>query len=173
LHRREVFETCGPWDLPEDLIDGVDFVFQRRAFLAGHRFAGTGQVSVIKFPSPDWKTYDRSKDFPQSEYMNKMQQGPNELHTWLLTQLVLVSVQRDEDLNIWPSLRMSLKAAYWRGIDWYGRERWPVFTYLRWKHRRWRRRAVAFRGLSPISSDQTLNENAGTTHPKASSPRTG
>jgi glycosyltransferase involved in cell wall biosynthesis len=153
LHRHEVFETCGPWPLPGDLVEGMDFVFQRRAFFAGYRFAGTGQVSVIKFPSPYWKTYACSKDFPQADYLTRMQQSASDLHTWLLTQLVLASVQHNEDLDIWPSLRRFLKAVYRRGIDRYGMDRWPLSAYLRWKQRRWRLRAASLRGLPPVSSN--------------------
>ncbi|MGA9668488.1 MAG: glycosyltransferase family 2 protein [Terracidiphilus sp.] len=153
MHKHKIVETCGFWPLPEDLIDGVDFVFQRRVFFAGYRFASTGKAGVLKFPSPYWRTYARSKDFPQSDYMNRMQQNPDDLHTALLTQLLIASVQRNENLDIWPSLRMLLKTIYWRGIEWYGMDVWPLSSYFKWKQRRCRRRVASLRGLSPISSN--------------------
>jgi hypothetical protein len=159
LHKRKIAETCGPWPLPEGLTGCVDFVFQRRAFFAGYRFAGTGRVSVIKFPSAYWRTYARSEGFPQEQYLSRMQQSCNELEIHLLTQMVVASVQRAEDLSIMRSLRMFLRSVYWRAVDWYGRDNWPLSIYFREKQHRGRQSALPRRGLSPFPSEAAEAKN--------------
>jgi glycosyltransferase involved in cell wall biosynthesis len=148
LHRRNIIERCGHWPLPGKLPGGVDFVLQRRAFLAGCRFAGTGQLSVIKFPSPFWKTYLRSDRNPQQIYFARLQADPVGLQRELLTELVVEAVRRRENPRLRSLLRSSIRAIYWRVADGYGRDRWPVVAFLRWREQRLRRRAFLLRGLS-------------------------
>jgi len=148
LHRREIIETCGPWPIPEKLTTGVDFTFQQRAFLAGCHMVGTGQVSIIKFPSPHWKTYVRSDHHPQPSYLARLQRNPSCLHQELLTELVVEGVRRTEIPDLKTSFRSFLRAIYWRAVDCYGRDRWPVVALLRWRYRRGRRRLIMLRGLS-------------------------
>jgi hypothetical protein len=147
LHRRAVVETCGPWPLPGALIEGVDFVFQRRAYLAGFQFEGTGQVSVIKFPSPFWRIYAQRKNHPQLDYLAKMQLSPNELHAQLLTGMAVAAIRSKEDRRIDATLRALLAAIHWRLVDWYGMDRWPLAAYFIWRRRRLERRARSLRGL--------------------------
>jgi glycosyltransferase involved in cell wall biosynthesis len=154
LHRRAIVETCGPWPLPGGLIEGTDFVFQRRMYLAGFRFAGTGQVSVIKFPSPFWRVYAGTGHFPQLDYLEKMRRSHSDLHASLLTQMAVAAIQNRESRNIRPALRAFLAAVHWRVVDLYGMDRWPLSTYFRVKRRRYEERARSLRGLS--TSDAKL-----------------
>jgi len=149
LHRRTIVDKCGPWPYPGYLIEGVDFVFQRRAYLSGFRFAGTGQLSVIKFPSPFWRVYVRSSQFPQQDYLEKMQRSPRDLHTTLLTEIAVAAIQQRESRNIGPAFRAFLAAVHWRAVDLYGMHRWPVSTYFKLRRRRYEQRARVPRGLSP------------------------
>ncbi|HEY1895967.1 MAG TPA: glycosyltransferase family A protein [Terracidiphilus sp.] len=148
LHRREIIEKCGLWPLPGRLTSGVDFIFQRRAFLAGCRFAATGQFSVLKFPSPAWKTYARSQDNPQPSYLARLQKDSSSLHRELLTEIAVEAVRHRENPDVRELFVSFLRTLYWRAVDGYGRERWPVSAFLVWRDRRWRRRAILLRGLS-------------------------
>jgi hypothetical protein len=151
LHRREMVESCGTWSSPEGQISGIDFVFQRRAFLTGHRFACCSQLSVVKFPSHWWRTYSLREGHPQAAYLTRMEQDPRRLHQQLLTELAFAYTRRDEDLPLWPSV-IAAKWAIGRCVkERYGFDRWPLSQYLRFKHRRWRKRALALRGLPPPS----------------------
>jgi glycosyltransferase involved in cell wall biosynthesis len=148
LHRREIIEKCGLWPLPGRLTSGVDFVFQRRVLLAGYRFAATGQLTVIKFPSPAWKSYVRSESHPQPSYLARMQNDSTALHREVLTEMVVEAVRRHENPELRDLSESWLRTLYWCVIDGYGRDRWPVNAFLGWRERRWRRRAIHLRGLS-------------------------
>jgi glycosyltransferase involved in cell wall biosynthesis len=148
LHRRKLIERCGFWPIPGMLIGGVDLVLQRRAFLAGCLFAGTSQLSVIKFPSPFWKTYVRSDRNPQQMYFGRLQNDPAGLQRELLAELVAEAVRRRENPQLRVLLRSFLKEVFWRVVDGYGRDRWPVIAFLRWREQRSRRRNLLLRGLS-------------------------
>jgi glycosyltransferase involved in cell wall biosynthesis len=148
LHRRTITERCGFWPLPGNLIEGVDFVFQRRMHQAGFRCAGTGQLSVMKFPSPFWRVYARSSPSPQPDYLERMRRCPSDLHTSLLTQMVVEEIERKESRNIGASLRAFLAAVHWRVVDLYGMDRWPLSTYFKRKRRRYERRGWSVRGLT-------------------------
>jgi glycosyltransferase involved in cell wall biosynthesis len=148
LHRRQIIEKSGLWPVPSRLTSGVDFIFQRRAFLAGCRFSGTGQLTVVKFPSPAWKTYLRSENHPQPSYLARMQNDSTVLHRELLTEIVAEAVGRHENPDLRDLSGSWLRTLYWRLVDGYGRDRWPVNAFLGWRDRRWRRRAVHLRGLS-------------------------
>jgi glycosyltransferase involved in cell wall biosynthesis len=148
LHRRDIIERCGPWPLPGKLPGAVDFVLQRRAFLAGCHFAGTGQLSVIKFPSPYWKPYVRSNRNPQPMYFARLQKDPVGLQREVLTEIVVEAARRRENPDLKSLLRSFVRALYWRTVNGYGRDRWPVVAFLRWREQRSRRRALLLRGLS-------------------------
>ncbi len=150
LHRRGILDRSGPWPDPAALINGVDFVLQRRASLAGYRFAGSGQLTVLKFPSPSWKTYARHQQFPQSASLADMRSDPLRFHDRLLTELVVAGAAREEDLRVRPALRHALRSIYYGLVEWYGLDRWPLARYLSWKHHRRRRRAFVDRGLSAL-----------------------
>lgn len=169
MHRRSIIEAAGFWPAPGNIIIGVDAMFQRQVFLAGYRFAGTGQVSIIKFPSPFWNIYARSNNFPQQEYLTRMEQSPEDLHVFVLMQLVNASVQRSEDLNIRLAFRTFLRAFYQRGIDLYGVGRWPVSSFMKWKHKGWRRRMTRLRGLTslPAPTALTAGVRSATVNPQA------
>lgn len=151
LHRREMIEKCGLWPQPEGQISGIDFVFQRRAFLTGHRFACCGQLSVVKFPSHWWRAYSLRDGHPQPGYLARMEHDPQRLYMQLATSLAFAYTRRDEEMPLGPTL-ITAKWALGRRIkQWYGFERWPLSQYLRYKHRRWRKRALGLRGLTPVA----------------------
>jgi len=147
LHRRSIVETCGPWrGVPDEPI-GVDVGFQARAFLAGFRFAPTHNMSVLKFPSPWWRTYAADAAFPQADYLARMKDDAARLHREVLTALVLRYARRVDTPSVSLGVKSALRAVQRRAGEWYGVDRWPLSQYLRWRVRRRRRRAQTARGL--------------------------
>jgi hypothetical protein len=151
LHRREVAEKCGPWPDPQNQIGGVDFVFQRRAYGAGCHFACTNEISVLKFPSPLWKTYARQDGHPQPDYLKVMQQNPRGLQAQLLTKLVFTYAREKENQTVWKSAKACIHAVQKTAAEWYGFDRWPLSDYLVRRHERWRQRVRSLRGLPELS----------------------
>ena len=147
LHRREVIDTCGNWPQPQGQVGGVDFVFQRRAFLAGHKFAPCGQLSVLKFPSPWWRTYALKRDHPQAAYLERMEDDAAQLHRQVLTDLLFTVTRPREEAFLSYGLALAKAAAKTRLLDWYGIDRWPLTQYLVWRGERGRKRTFTLRGL--------------------------
>jgi hypothetical protein len=154
LHRREMVEACGSWPDPDGQIGGVDFAFQRRAFLAGKHFACSSQISVIKFPSPWWRTYALRTGHPQLEYITAMEADPTQLERNLLAELVLESTRQDENQLLLRSVKAVYRAMAGSLEEWYGPERWPLSWYLRFKHKRWRKKVCILRGLGPFADSR-------------------
>lgn len=147
LHRREVAERCGPWREPREEVTGMDVGFQARASLAGFRFAGSRNMSVLKFPSPWWQTYTRDTGFPQETCLARLRADARGLQGEVLSELVLTYARRCDE----ASVTVGLKSA-WRGAqrylgERYGVDRWPLRSYLRWRHLHRREQALARRGL--------------------------
>lgn len=147
LYRKTVPERCGPWRDPQVEPIGVDVGFQARAFTAGFRFAPTGQFSVLKFPSPWWRSYASDADTPQVRFLAEMQHDAAQLRTRVLTSLAFSYAKRIEEPTVGGALRSAFRAAERRAGEWYGVERWPLSAYLRARSARRRRRALALRGL--------------------------
>lgn len=154
LHRRQIVEISGFWPPAEHQFTNIDALFQRRAFLAGAHFASTAGLSVIKFPSPWWRTYALPEgQHPQLAYLARMEHDPRELYEQVLTELVFLYTRRDEEMPVLPSLVTALWAIRRCIKDTYGPHRWPLSHYLRWRQKRWRNLAPALRGLAPSGTD--------------------
>ena len=147
LHRREIVENCGGWQDPQGQISAVDSLFQRRAFRAGHRFAASGQLSVLKFPSTWWRAYSLKRGHPQPAYMDQMEQDPVQLHQQLLTELAFALSRPQENGLISHSLALARTALKAQLREWYGMERWPLSQYLAWRCTRRRKQTFILRGL--------------------------
>ncbi len=147
MHRRAIADVCGPWRDPGSEPIGVDVGFQARAFLAGFRFAPTRRASVLKFPSPWWRTYRLDRDFPQEQYLARMTADADRLHGEVLTELALAYARRLDALSPSAALATAFRTLQRRAGDWYGVDRWPLAPYLRWRSRRRRARAERQRGL--------------------------
>jgi glycosyltransferase involved in cell wall biosynthesis len=147
MHRRSTGERVGFWKMPADEPIGVDVGFQARAFEAGCRFAGTRNMSVLKFPSPWWRTYATDAAFPQQDYLSRMKADAARLQRNVLTDLALVYARRVDEPTVSSALKSALRAFQRRAGERYGVERWPLSQYLRWRTRRRRARAQQQRGL--------------------------
>jgi glycosyltransferase involved in cell wall biosynthesis len=147
LHRRAIADRCGPWREPSEEVTGIDVGFQARAFLAGFRFAGSRNMSVLKFPSPWWQTYARETDLPQETYLARLRTDARQLHGAVLSELVLAYARRCDEASVTVGLKSAFRGAQRYFGERYGVDRWPLRPYLRWRHMHRRRRALARRGL--------------------------
>ena len=147
LHRRGVAERVGFWKLPHEEPVGVDVGFQARAFDAGFRFEPTTNATVLKFPSPWWRTYAADAEFPQRDYLARMQADATRLHREVLTDLALQYARRVDAPSVGGGLKSALRGLQREAGERYGVGRWPLAQYLRWRARRRRARAQRDRGF--------------------------
>lgn len=148
LHRRALFEECGPWADPGELGTGVDMDYLRRIHRAGKKIAFLEQLSVLKFPSAYWRMYALTAEPPQLPYLRALEESPGELHRRLLLQIA-GSFARDHWARRSPGAlgRELLRSSLRELLDLYGRDRWPVRPLWRWHFQRVRRRLRLRRGL--------------------------
>ncbi len=148
LHRRTIADACGPWREPALEPIGTDVGFQARAFLAGYRFEPSRRVSVLKFPSHWWKLYARH-DYPQEQYLGRMQEDTDGLLRDVLNDLVFTYAERCDTPTVGAAVTRAFRALERELGGRYGVDRWPLSQYLRWRSARRRRRALIDRGLTP------------------------
>lgn len=78
MHRRRLFEELGGWDDYRTIPDEPEVAWLRRAHAAGHKFACTNQLSVMKFNSafrPNSYLTRRSDE--QKEYARRIRTEPD------------------------------------------------------------------------------------------------
>ena len=145
LHRR----GSGAWRDPRTLGTGVDMDFLRRLHRTGGRIACLEQVSVLKFPSADWRMYDLPAEPPQLPYSRELREDAAALERRLLLQ-VAATFARHVDARQSPGelARRLVRVSMRELLDLYGRERWPLSTLWRWYYQRVRRRLRVRRGLA-------------------------
>jgi len=136
MHRRDLFETVGPW--ARHVKAGDDREFLERLWASGVPMSFCQKFSVLKFPAVLWRMYALREDYPQTAYVEAMRRDPQHLQDQLLVELgVCLSHQAipwDKDRG--PAYR-ALRRLLVRATYLYGRTRWPVNLIL---YRRWRRR---------------------------------
>ena len=86
LHRRELAARLSGWRAPTQLPSGVDMDFFHRAHAAGAGVQMAPRLSVLKFPSPNFRLYDQASPHPQAEYWRQMVSNPIELEHAVLSQ---------------------------------------------------------------------------------------
>ena len=85
LHRRSLFDEVGPWAMPEEVALQVDVEWQRRLWLAGKTFRGTGRLSAFKFPAAARPaSYLERPSHEQAEYARRMFEEPDFIERELL-----------------------------------------------------------------------------------------
>lgn len=147
LHRREIVDRVGLWRPHQLLPYGVDFDYQRRIALAGYRCLHVPRLSVLKFPSGWWGNYDHSRRHPQPGYLDRITGAPIDLERDLLGELVVRYVSEDNGARPGPPLGAAVRALSRCVADGYGRDRWPISTFLYWRQQRFMRRNRPRRGL--------------------------
>ena len=151
LHRREVAATIGNWRAPDTLGCGVDLDFQRRVALAGFACHEAARISVLKFPSSWWRNYAPGQAHPQPDYLRRLAANPERLERDLLQALVVRYAREENGARPLVELRRAVNALLRRFADGFGRDRWPLSSYMFWRQQRFRRRDRPRRGLPPLA----------------------
>ena len=150
MHRREVAARIGGWRDPAALRCGVDLDFQRRVALAGFKCEDTPTLSVLKFPSSWWHNYARDAEHPQAVYLRRIETDPAALERELLQGVVASHARAENSARPLPELRQAAQALLRKVADGYGRDQWPVSSFMHWRQQRFRRRDRPRRGLPPL-----------------------
>lgn len=150
LHRREIASRIGNWRDPATLGCGVDLDFQRRVSLAGFSCHEAPRISVLKFPSSWWRNYAPAQAHPQPDYLRRIEQEPLALERELLQNLVVRFAREENAARPMSEVRRAASALLRRIADGYGRDRWPMSTFMFWRQQRFRRRDRPQRGLPPL-----------------------
>lgn len=141
LHAKSLTKQVGFWqEKREELVFTIDRDFFYRAVKAGVVPQFVPSLSVIKFPSPSWKTYALTR-FPQEQVAQALFVDPHLLHTDLLTKIAVHSA-----LHI-AERRSKLRKIACALFDHYGRERWPLSTWMNRKIKKEIRKGLEKRGL--------------------------
>jgi len=149
LHRRTLVDRIGGWRKHRDLTMGTDADFILRARKEGCVMELSPRLSLLKFPSHLWKTYKMEDNFPQEMYWKAMQRSQTEVYEGLIERLGFeISRRAVSQSDVIHALRRKLAVGMQRFYAFYGRERWPVGPYLRFRFRHHRKRISKDRGLA-------------------------
>lgn len=150
LHRRDIADRIGGWRDPGALRCGVDLDFQRRVALAGCKCGDTTRLSVLKFPSAWWRNYAHDREPPQPHWLRRIENDPTRLERELLQEVMMTNAREQNGARPLPALRQAAQALLRRIADCYGRDHWPVSTFMYWRQQRFRRSDRPRRGLPPL-----------------------
>jgi hypothetical protein len=157
LHRRELVQKVGLWRNPAELSWSSDYDYTRRVFLAGLRIEFVSSLGVVKFPAGRWRNYSATASHPQPATLEAIAKDPSGFATQLLTDSAvcfsratrqgakqpLKHALREVAIACSHAQKVFVRAA----IDFYGRERWPLSSFLRARMRRILERNRAASGL--------------------------
>ncbi|MBS4058970.1 MAG: glycosyltransferase [Bacteroidetes bacterium] len=152
FHRKDLIDKIGFWSENYlDLSETQDKDFFTRAYKSGATMRAIPRLSVIKFPSPSWKSYKKRTELKKAieTYWTKIEVDSDRFLVDLLTQITF-EYSRYNDQMIMPPikcLRMVLKYFYHEIINFYGRNRFPLKNFLHFLNQRRRVRIDKIRGL--------------------------
>jgi len=151
LHRRQLAEEIGWWRGHDEISQGTDVDFIRRVCLSGKSLKFSNAASVVKFPSAWWESYKADADVPQTRYFLAMKDDPHKLLNELLFGVAVESaVQLSPVMSIVEAAKAAVGGLQLNLAEMYGRERWPLSSFLKWRFQRMRRRVRRQRGLPPL-----------------------
>lgn len=142
FHKKDLLTRVGCWAENYLALDeGADKEFFTRVYKSGAVMKAIPSLSVIKFPSPAWRSYEKRTELENAikTYWTKIETNPDRFNIEILTRIAFEYSRYDDNMIIPPStcLRMILKYFYHKIILFYGRNRFPLkqFLYLRhqWK----------------------------------------
>ena len=153
LFKKEVAADCGGWISPsESPYIPIDVEYLQRIVEKGKRLTFVDGVFVVKFPSPWWRLYDRTSNFPQEHYIKLIQTDAKSASIVILIELAhAFSTKLNSSQTIWASLRNVIKSLYHSFIRFYSYRRFPISVFLRYRTRHSRTENQMKRGL-PITS---------------------
>lgn len=151
LHNRQVIEDCGNWGDHFKLDIAVDMDFLRRVYLSGKNIQFYPQLSMLKFPSCEWRTYALDSRPPQSDYADLMRSDPLNLQHQILMEAAILLARRiiNTRIPVRQARRELVRSLRRKIADFYGRNRWPLRQLRYWLFQRYRQRSRYKRGLPP------------------------
>jgi glycosyltransferase involved in cell wall biosynthesis len=76
MHRRSIFDEVGPWRGYQEVVEPPDAEWQQRAWRKGKRFAGTGRLTVFKFPASMRRdSYRLRESHEQAAFWRRLESG--------------------------------------------------------------------------------------------------
>ncbi len=150
MHRKDLIDQCGLWRCDITKLDRpIDREFWGRALKYQKKFQFCPELSVLKFPSPWFKSYQLKEAYPQEPFLTPLFKRPEELHTEVLKQIALYALSHQPRKRAWWKQKLlSL-------IKLYGEEKFPFYFLFRWRFQRQRRQVWLQRGLP----DQNLKRS--------------
>ena len=153
LHRRELTADIGPWRAHSELTIEADTDVLIRTFDAEKKMDFCKDLTVLKFPSPHWKSYARKEDLPQPRIYKRLVSNPHKLYTEILLEGSFLSSRMSLSyVPIRESLRNLATSIETRLFNYYGRDRWPLAPFLRRRFRSHRKKIQRLRGLRAHNS---------------------
>jgi glycosyltransferase involved in cell wall biosynthesis len=141
LHRH----TEQRWRDPNQLAIGVDTDFLLRFTRANQTVSQSGRLSVLKYPSPWWRLYKKTKDFPQQLAWQEIQQNALHFeHKILIEAAQLASKLRSRHLTLLQSIKEGIKPLATNLLI-----HFPTFILFRWYFQYLRVIIRRQRGLPP------------------------
>jgi len=135
LHRRDLPDSIGPWSTKLRLGDDRDFL--DRFFASGKHPSFLKQLSVIKYPSSQWRMYSLSSDFPQEKELHAMIENAEALRLSLLLDLAACQSTRViHTISGRTPFGRTLRAIARQAVNAYGCNRWPMNLILQRRRRR-------------------------------------
>jgi glycosyltransferase involved in cell wall biosynthesis len=130
------------WRDPDKLGLGVDNDFLMR-WAKKHTLAGSKKLSVLKYPSPMWRLYNRQNNFPQEVAIKQMLLAPQQLEYAVLAEAACLASQlRSRFLSPIQICKEALKP-----LVFYLFFQYPEFFILRWYFQWQRTKNRSKRGL--------------------------
>jgi Glycosyltransferases involved in cell wall biogenesis len=152
FHKKDLLTRVGCWtENYLALNEGADKEFFTRVYKSGAAMKAIPSLSVIKFPSPAWRSYEKRTELENviKTYWAKIEANPDQFHIGMLTRIAFEYSRYDDNMIIPPKicLRMIMKYFYHKLIFIYGRNRFPLKQLLHFRYQRVRTKIDKMRGL--------------------------
>jgi len=152
FHKKDILARVGCWNENYLSIDeGPDKEFFTRVYKSGASMKAIPSLSVVKFPSPSWRSYEKRTELENAikTYWAKIEMNPDQFYIDMLNQIVFEYSRYDDDMVMPPKscMRMITKYFYHKLIFFYGRTRFPLKQFLYFKHQRKLAKTDKTRGL--------------------------
>ena len=152
FHKKSLVEKAGYWE--EDhlsLYYPPDMEFSKRIVKTGAKIISVPELSVIKFPSPEWNSYQHKTALAleMKKYFSRIETDPKGLQIELLTRIVFDwELYRGSKItSLAKTLRMLFRSLKREVISLYGADRFPLRQILRDRYLKDRRKVMRMRGL--------------------------
>ncbi|MEK6374894.1 MAG: glycosyltransferase family A protein [Acidobacteriota bacterium] len=146
--RKHVLQVVGGFRDHQDLTVPTDLDLQRRLFRAGNRIVPAPRLSVLKFPSHQWRAYDAAAAVPQQSWIARLAADAEGVERELLTAAVVALVKATPHAGPRTAIALAFRATLRWLRSLVDRDHGPFAPLLRARFRRWREVIRHRRGLS-------------------------